>query len=76
MLARLRPSLSEGASRYGDKGYNDVIAEAFLALDGLRLIPIRKKNMQAHERADELICDSFVDRIVAHSGIGKSAITV
>jgi len=45
--------LPKGASLYGDKGYNDAIAEAFLALDGLRLIPIRKKNMQPHEWADE-----------------------
>jgi len=45
--------LPEGASLYGDKGYNDAIAEAFLALDGLRLIPIRKKNMHPHEWADE-----------------------
>jgi hypothetical protein len=45
--------LPDGASLYGDKGYNDAIAEAFLALNGLRLIPIRKKNMQPHEWADE-----------------------
>ena len=45
--------LPEGASLYGDKGYNDAIAEALLALDGLRLIPIRKKNMQPREWADE-----------------------
>ena len=45
--------LPEGASLYGDKGYDDAIAEALFALDGLRLIPIRKKNRQPHEWTDE-----------------------
>lgn len=45
--------LPDGASLYGDKGYNYLEGEAFLASEGLRLIPIRKKNMQQHDWADE-----------------------
>jgi len=52
-IYEITSDLPDGASLYGDKGYNDAIAEAFLALDGLRLIPIRKKNMQPDEWADE-----------------------
>ena len=50
---KITVDLPEGASLYADKDYNDAIAEALLALDGLRLIPIRKKNMQPREWTDE-----------------------
>lgn len=45
--------LPSGAALFGDKGYNYADGEALLALDGLRLIPIRKKNMEPHTWADE-----------------------
>jgi hypothetical protein len=45
--------LPTGAAVYGDKGYNYADGEEFLALDGLRLIPIRKKNMEPHSWEDE-----------------------
>jgi hypothetical protein len=45
--------LPMGAGLFGDKGYNYADGEALLALDGLRLIPIRKKNMEPHTWADE-----------------------
>jgi hypothetical protein len=38
----------------GDKGYNSANEAAWLAADGVRLVPIRKRNMkQPHEGADE-----------------------
>lgn len=52
-IYELTVDLPQGASVYGDKGYNDAAAEAFVALDGLRLIPIRKKNMAPHDWADD-----------------------
>lgn len=48
----LTAELPEGASLYGDKAYNDAPAETLLADDGLRLIPIRKKNMEPHSWSD------------------------
>ncbi len=45
--------LPQGASLDGDKGYNYLDGEAFLASQGLRLIPIRKKYMRCHDWADE-----------------------
>ena len=39
--------LPKDAALYGDKGYNDAASERFLLDDGgVRLVPIRKKNMQ------------------------------
>lgn len=52
-IYEITADLPQGASLYGDKGYNYVEGEAFLASEGLRLIPIRKKNMQRHDWADE-----------------------
>lgn len=43
----------EGTRFFGDKGYNSDDGEKFLALEGLRLLPIRKVNMQPHPWWDE-----------------------
>ena len=43
-----------GARVYADKGYIDLKGEASILLEtGVRLIPIRRKNMQPHEWVDE-----------------------
>lgn len=52
-IYEITAGLPQGAALYGDKGYNYLEGEAFLATEGLRLIPIRKKNMQRHDWADE-----------------------
>jgi hypothetical protein len=52
-IYELTVDLPSGSALYGDKGYNYAEGEAVLAQAGLRLIPIRKKNMQPHEWADE-----------------------
>jgi hypothetical protein len=44
----------EGAKFLGDKGYNDQELEQFLALAGMRLIPIRRVNMKKqHDWVDD-----------------------
>lgn len=53
-LYELTIDLPGGACLYGDKALNSGPDEAALALEGLRLIPIRKKNMQPHHWLDEL----------------------
>lgn len=46
--------LPAGASVFGDKGYNSAPDEAtILAETGVRLIPVRRKNMAQHDWADE-----------------------
>lgn len=45
--------LPAGAALYGDKAYNCAPAEALLAADLVRLVPIRRSNMQPHDWADE-----------------------
>ena len=46
--------LPPGCKLLGDKGYNDQEAEAILAAAGVRLIPVRKKNMKKqHSWEDE-----------------------
>lgn len=55
----LTADLPAGASLYGDKAYNDALAENTLNLDGLRLIPIRKKNMPPHVWTDELALEEY-----------------
>ncbi len=46
--------LPQGASAFGDKGYNSARDErAILMHSGVRLIPMRKKNMKRHQWADE-----------------------
>lgn len=52
-IYEITADLPDGSALYGDKGYNYAEGEAILELDGLRLIPIRKKNMKPHEWADE-----------------------
>ena len=52
-IFEITADLPDGASLYGDKGYNYRDGEAFLASEGLRLIPIRKSNMVPHDWADE-----------------------
>ena len=47
-------ALPEGAAVFGDKGYNSAPDEATIFDEiGVRLIPIRRKNMTPHEWADE-----------------------
>lgn len=53
-LYELTVELPAGACLYGDKAFNSRPDEAALALDGLRVIPIRKKNMQPHQWLDDL----------------------
>ncbi len=45
--------LLAGVALYGDKRYNYGDSEELLALDGLRLIPLREKNMELPTWADE-----------------------
>jgi hypothetical protein len=53
-IYELSYELPEGSSLYGDKAYNDADAEDMLHLAGVRLIPVRRKNMKnQHEWADE-----------------------
>jgi hypothetical protein len=53
-IYELSVELPEGSALYGDKAFNDAPAEGLLLGDGLRLIPIRRKNMkQQHTWADE-----------------------
>ena len=47
-------ALAEGACVFGDKGYNSAPDEATIFDDiGVRLLPIRRKNMKPHDWADE-----------------------
>jgi IS5 family transposase len=47
--------LPAGACVFGDKGYNSAPDEAtILAETGVRVIPIRRKNMAQHEWVDEV----------------------
>lgn len=53
-IYELSVELPPDSALYGDKAYNDAIAEAILLADGVRLIPIRRTNMhQQHDWADE-----------------------
>jgi hypothetical protein len=53
-IYELSYELPQEAALYGDKAYNDSEAEELLANEGLRLIPIRRKNMKnQHDWADE-----------------------
>jgi hypothetical protein len=53
-LHELTFSLPEGACVFGDKGYNSAPDEqSILADTGVRVIPVRRKNMMPHEWADE-----------------------
>jgi hypothetical protein len=53
-LHELTFSLPEGACVFGDKGYNSAPDEqTILAETGVRVIPVRRKNMMPHEWALE-----------------------
>lgn len=52
-IYELSVDLPAGATLYGDKAYNCAAAETLLAAEQLRLIPIRRANMQPHDWADE-----------------------
>lgn len=53
-IHELTVALPEGACVYADKGYNCLPDEASILQDtGVRLIPIRRDNMQPHRWADE-----------------------
>ena len=52
-IFEITANLPDGASLCDDKGYNYHEGEAFFASEGLRLIPIRKKNMTPYDWADE-----------------------
>jgi len=53
-IHELTYGLPEGACVYGDKGYNSGPDEQSInAQTGVRLVPIRKKNMKQHEWVDE-----------------------
>lgn len=53
-IYELSYELPTGSALYGDKGYNDGDAEGILEIDGVRLIPVRRKNMKKqHDWADE-----------------------
>jgi hypothetical protein len=52
-IFEITADLPGGASLCGDKGYSYRDGKAYLASEGLRLIPIRKINMTPHDWADE-----------------------
>ena len=53
-IYELSYELLAGSKLLGDKGYNDAPAEEILAQAGVRLVPIRKKNMKKqHDWEDE-----------------------
>lgn len=60
----LTVELPTGACVYADKGYNELLEEQTILLEtGVRLIPIRKKNMQPHAWADEYDLRQYRRRI-------------
>lgn len=60
----LTVELPSGACVYADKGYNELLEEHCILLEtGVRLIPIRKKNMQPHDWADEYDLRQYRKRI-------------
>lgn len=53
-IHELTAQLPSGAQVYADKGYIDLKGEASILREtGVRLIPIRRKNMRPHEWADD-----------------------
>ena len=53
-IYELTVDLPQDAAIFGDKAYNDATSERFLRDDGgVRLIPIRKKNMKPPDWADD-----------------------
>ncbi len=65
-IHELTYALPEGATVYGDKGYNAAADEAtILAETGVRLVPIRKANMAPNAWADKLALRAYRKRIEA-----------
>lgn len=62
-IYELTADLPEDAGVFADKAYNSADDEQWQALDGVRLIPIRKKNMQPHAWADEYDLGLYRKRI-------------
>ena len=65
-IHELTYGLPDGATVYGDKGYNTEADEATILTDtGVRLIPIRKANMRPNLWADKLALRAYRKRIEA-----------
>jgi hypothetical protein len=65
-IHELTYGLPDGATVYGDKGYNAAGDEAtILAEAGVRLVPIRKANMRPNTWADKLALRDYRKRIEA-----------
>ena len=65
-IHELTYGLPDGATCYGDKGYNAREDEAtILAETGVRLVPIRKANMRPNAWADKLALRDYRKRIEA-----------
>jgi hypothetical protein len=63
-IHELTVNLPSGATVLGDKGYNDHPGEASILFDtGVRLIPIRKKNMKSNDWVDDYDLRLFRHRI-------------
>jgi IS5 family transposase len=63
-IHELTAALPEGATVYGDKGYNAAADEATILADtGVRLVPIRKANMAPNLWADKLALRAYRKRI-------------
>lgn len=53
-IYELSYELPAGSTLYGDKAYNDAVAEGLVSSEGRRLVPVRRQNMkQQHDWADE-----------------------
>jgi len=65
-IHELTYALPDGATVYGDKGYNAADDEATILADtGVRLVPIRKANMRPNLWADKLALREYRKRIEA-----------
>ncbi len=63
-IHELTSGLPDGATVYGDKGYNAAADEATILADtGVRLVPIRKANMRPTDWADKLALRAYRKRI-------------
>lgn len=58
-LYELTVELPAGVVLYGDKAYNSGPDEAWLAAEGVRLIPVRKKNMRPHALLDDYLLHRY-----------------
>jgi len=63
-IHELTYALPDGATCYGDKGFNAAADEATILADtGVRLVPIRKANMRPNDWADKLALREYRKRI-------------